>query len=53
VGGGTTAITGRVEFIEGTSAKWIFDVEIEKFRADIFVYMSRRPKSCLVLRKKS
>jgi hypothetical protein len=29
-------VQGGFEFCEGTSAKWIFDVEIEKLRADIF-----------------
>jgi hypothetical protein len=28
-------ITEGVDFSEGASAKWIFDVEIEKFRAEI------------------
>jgi hypothetical protein len=35
---------------ERTSAKWIFDVGIEKLRAEIFC-MSRRPKSCLTARE--
>jgi hypothetical protein len=29
-------LQGRSEFGEGTSAKWIFDVEIKKLRAEIF-----------------
>jgi hypothetical protein len=28
--------TGMVRIYEGTSAKWIFDTEIEKLRAEIF-----------------
>jgi hypothetical protein len=39
-------------FSEGNSAKWIFDVEIERLCAEIF-FMSRRSKSCLVLMGKS
>jgi|AntAceMinimDraft_5_1070358.scaffolds.fasta_scaffold335505_1 hypothetical protein len=27
------SIQGGVDFSEGTSAKWVFDVEIEKFRS--------------------
>jgi hypothetical protein len=27
---------GLLEFSEGTSAKWIFDVEVEKLRAEFF-----------------
>jgi hypothetical protein len=41
-------IKGGFEFSEGASAKWIFDVEIKKIRAE-FYDMPRRPKSCLVL----
>jgi hypothetical protein len=29
-------VQGWSEFSEGTSAKWIFDIEIEKLRAKIF-----------------
>jgi hypothetical protein len=39
---------GWSEFSEGTSSKWIFDVEIETLRTEIFFNISRRPKSCLV-----
>jgi hypothetical protein len=40
-----------VDFSEGASAKWIFDVEIEKKLELIFLSMSRRPKPCLVVKK--
>jgi hypothetical protein len=35
------AVTGRIKFSEGTSAKWIFDVEIEKNGAEILVHVEK------------
>jgi len=33
--------TGGVDFSESTSAKWIFDVEIEKLRTEIFLHVEK------------
>jgi|AntAceMinimDraft_5_1070358.scaffolds.fasta_scaffold197388_1 hypothetical protein len=49
--GGLPNLQGGSEFSEGATAKRIFDVEIEKLRAQIFFYMPRRPKSCLAVRE--
>jgi hypothetical protein len=46
-------LQGGFDFSEGTSSKGIFDVEIEKLRADFSFNMSRRSESCLVLRENS
>ena len=32
---------GRSEFTEGTSSKWIYDVEIKKVRAEIFLHVEK------------
>ena len=32
---------GGFEFSEGTSANWIFDVEIEKLRTEIFFHVEK------------
>jgi hypothetical protein len=41
VGTNCGANTGVFDFSEGTSAKWIFDVEIEKLRAEIFLHVEK------------
>jgi hypothetical protein len=35
-GEGVGILHGEFDISEGTSAKWIFDVEIEKLRAEVF-----------------
>ena len=40
-------LQGEFDISEGTSAKWIFDVDIEKLRAEIFLHVEKN-KSCLV-----
>jgi hypothetical protein len=37
----STNVTGGVEFSEGASAKWKFDVKIEKLRAEIFLNVEK------------
>ena len=34
-------LQGEFEFSEGTSAKWIYDVEIEKLRAEIYLHVEK------------
>ena len=34
-------LQGRFKFYEGTSAKWIFDAEIKKMRAGIFLNVEK------------
>jgi len=38
---GALAVQGRFEFSEGTSAKWIFDVEIVKLKTQIFLNVKK------------
>ena len=34
-------LRGVFEFSEGFSAKWVFDVEIEKLKAEIFLHVEK------------